>query len=52
LAPAERAPLPDASVDLVTVALTLDWFEHERFYGEVRRVVHPGSILASWTYHF
>jgi SAM-dependent methyltransferase len=51
VAPAERMPLRDASVDLVTVALALHWFDHDRFYEEVRRVVRPGGVLACWTYH-
>jgi SAM-dependent methyltransferase len=41
----------DASVDLVTVALALHWFDLDRFYEEVRRVVRPGGVLACWTYH-
>lgn len=48
--PAERAELPDHSVDLVTVAQALHWFDHERFYAEVRRVLAPGGVLAAWTY--
>lgn len=48
--PAERAALPDASVDLVTVAQALHWFDHPRFYAEVRRVLRPGGVLAAWTY--
>lgn len=51
VAPAERTPLRDASVDLVAVALALHWFDLDRFYGEVRRVVRPGGVLACWTYH-
>jgi ubiquinone/menaquinone biosynthesis C-methylase UbiE len=31
-APAERTPLPDASVDLVTVAQALHWFNLPAFY--------------------
>ena len=48
--PAEQAELADHSVDLVTVAQALHWFEHERFYSEVRRVLAPGGVLAAWTY--
>jgi ubiquinone/menaquinone biosynthesis C-methylase UbiE len=51
VAPAERTPLKDGSVDLVTVALALHWFDLDRFYAEVRRVVRPGGVIACWTYH-
>lgn len=48
--PAERAELDDASVDLVTIAQALHWFDFDRFYGEVRRVLRPGGVIAAWTY--
>lgn len=48
--PAEAAPLPDASVDLVTVAQALHWFDFDRFWAEVRRVARPGAVLAAWAY--
>ncbi len=51
IAPAEQSPLPDASVDLVTVALALHWFHHDQFYAEVHRVIRPGGVVACWTYH-
>jgi SAM-dependent methyltransferase len=47
---AERCPLPAASVDLVTVAQALHWFDLERFHAEVRRVVRPGGVLGAWSY--
>jgi SAM-dependent methyltransferase len=50
VAPAERMPLPDASVDLVTVAQALHWFHLPAFYAEVRRVARPGGVLAAWCY--
>lgn len=50
VAPAEDSGLEDASVDLVTVAQALHWFDHDRFYAEVRRVARPGAIVAAWTY--
>lgn len=50
VAPAERSGLPDASVDLVTVAQALHWFEAGAFYEEARRVARPGALLAVWTY--
>jgi SAM-dependent methyltransferase len=49
--PAEESSLDSHSVDLVTVAIALHWFDFERFYQEVRRVVRPGGIIAAWTYH-
>lgn len=50
LAPAEASGLADASVALVTVAQALHWFELDRFYAEVRRVLRPGGLLAAWCY--
>lgn len=50
LGSAERAPIAAASVDLVTVAQALHWFDAIAFYGEVRRVLAPGGVLAVWTY--
>jgi SAM-dependent methyltransferase len=52
VAPAEKCPLPDHSADLVTVAQALHWFDHDRFYAEVRRVARPAGLLAVWTYDF
>jgi hypothetical protein len=34
----------------VTVAQALHWFDHARFYAEVRRVLKPGGLVAAWTY--
>jgi ubiquinone/menaquinone biosynthesis C-methylase UbiE len=51
LAAAEQAPLRPASVDLVTVATALHWFDRPRFYAEVRRVARPGAVLAVWSYY-
>ena len=50
VAPAERTPLPDASVDLVTVAQALQWLDLPRFYAEVQRVARPGGVIAVWCY--
>lgn len=48
--PAEQTPLPPGSVDLVTIAQALHWFEHGRFFAEVQRVLVPGGVVAAWTY--
>jgi SAM-dependent methyltransferase len=47
---AEECALDDRSMDLVTVAQALHWFELERFYREVRRVARRGGVLAAWCY--
>lgn len=49
--PAEHISLPDSSVDLVTVAVALHWFNFDEFYREVKRVLKPNGILAAWTYN-
>ena len=45
-APAENAPFAARSVDLVTVAQALHWFQIDAYFGEVRRVLVPGGLLA------
>lgn len=50
VATAEHCPLPDDSVDLVTVAQAVHWFDLDKFYAEVRRVGRPGSVIAIWAY--
>jgi ubiquinone/menaquinone biosynthesis C-methylase UbiE len=47
---AESSGLPDASVDLVTVAQALHWLDLPTFYEEVRRVLVPRGVLAVWCY--
>lgn len=49
--PAETSSLADASVELVTIAQALHWFDLERFWAEVRRVTRRGALVASWTYN-
>jgi SAM-dependent methyltransferase len=43
---AEQIPLPDASVEVVTVADGFHWFDRPRALDEIRRVVAPGGGLA------
>ncbi|MDX1403937.1 MAG: class I SAM-dependent methyltransferase [Woeseiaceae bacterium] len=50
VAVAEDSGLDSDSVDLITVAQALHWFDIERFYSEVRRVLKPGGVLAIWSY--
>ncbi len=51
LAAADDSGIEPASADLVTVAQAVHWFDFERFYAEVRRVLVPGGVIAVWTYH-
>lgn len=43
---AEAIPLPDASVEAVTVADGFHWFSHARALAEIRRVLTPHGGLA------
>ncbi|MDN0077523.1 class I SAM-dependent methyltransferase [Crenobacter sp. SG2303] len=47
---AEQCALPDASVDLITVAQALHWLDQPRFFAEVKRLLKPGGALAVWHY--
>lgn len=48
---AEESGLADGTVDLVTVATAVHWFDFDRFYAEVERVLAPGGALAVWAYN-
>lgn len=50
VAPAEASGLDSASVDLITVAQALHWFEIDRFFAEAARVLKPGAVLSFWCY--
>ncbi|CAG0899282.1 unnamed protein product [Cyprideis torosa] len=39
-------PFSDSSVDLVTVNQAIHWFDLDRFYAEVDRVLKPGGVLS------
>lgn len=49
--PAHVSGLAPHSVDAITVATALHWFDHKRFWKEVRRVARDGAIFCAWTYH-
>lgn len=51
VATAESSGLPGASVDLVAAAQAFHWFDFERFFAEVRRVLASGGAVALWTYN-
>lgn len=48
--PAETPTLADRSVDLVTVAQALHWFDLPRFYAAVDRVLADDGVVAVWSY--
>ena len=48
--PAEQTDFADAAFDAVTIAQALHWFDLDRFYAEVRRVLRPGGLVAAWAY--
>jgi ubiquinone/menaquinone biosynthesis C-methylase UbiE len=50
LAKAEDSGLAGSSVDLITVAQAIHWFDFDAFYREVYRVAKPGAIIAVWCY--
>lgn len=50
VAAAERSGLDDETIDLVTVAQALHWFDLDAFYREAGRVLRAGGVLAAWSY--
>jgi SAM-dependent methyltransferase len=50
VAQAKASGLEAGSVDLITVAQAVHWFDLEHFYAEARRVLHPGGVIALWGY--
>jgi len=47
---AENTSLRSNSVDLLTIANALHWFDFEVFYKEADRVLKNNGIIAAWTY--
>lgn len=48
---ADKSSLVTDSIDLITVAQALHWFDLDSFTHEVQRVLKPGGVLAVWTYN-
>lgn len=50
----ENAEAPSSieanSVDLITVAQAIHWFDFDKFYAQVKRVLKTNGIIAAWTY--
>jgi SAM-dependent methyltransferase len=52
VAAAENSRLRAASVDVVSVATALHWFDLGRFHQEVRRVLRPRGLIAVYGYNW
>jgi SAM-dependent methyltransferase len=50
VATADSSGLADQSVDLVTVAQALHWFDPNSFFAEANRVLAPDGAIAVWGY--
>lgn len=51
-AAAEEAPFEENSVDLITVAQALHWFDLEKFWKEAHRVLKADGVFAFWGYNW
>jgi len=49
--PAHNSGLPSNSMDAITAATALHWFDMKLFWKEVIRVGCPNAIFCAWTYH-
>ncbi len=47
---AEEPSIESGTVDLVTVATAIHWFDIPKFYEQVNRVLKPKGVLAVWSY--
>jgi ubiquinone/menaquinone biosynthesis C-methylase UbiE len=48
--PAEHSSLESNSVDLITIAQAIHWFDFDNFYKEAVRVAKPGAVIAAFSY--
>ena len=52
LASAERLPFASASLDAVTCCSGVHWFDQQRFFSELRRVLRPGGWVGLYDHYF
>src|SRR5947207_5605083 len=52
VAPAENSGIESDTINLVMVAQALHWFDLDRFYEEVKRLLKPGGVFAASAYKF
>jgi SAM-dependent methyltransferase len=50
IARADQSGLPSHSIDLVTAAQALHWFDAPSFFAEAKRVLKPDGAIAVWGY--
>lgn len=50
VAPAEAPGIEAGTVDLITVAQAVHWFDIPTFYRQAEAVLKPGGVLAVWAY--
>jgi SAM-dependent methyltransferase len=50
VAPAEDSRIESNTVDLITVAQALHWFDLQQFSAEASRVLKPEGVVAAWAY--
>jgi len=51
VAPAENSGIGPETIDLIMVAQALHWFDLDRFYAEVRRVLKADGVIAASAYN-
>lgn len=49
--PSENSGISDNSVNLITAASAVHWFNLPEFYREAKRVMAAEGVIAVWTYH-
>lgn len=48
---AEKLPLDNESVSLVTVGQAAHWFDHASWFKEMARILQPNGTLSFWSYN-
>lgn len=48
--PSEHTDIDNDSVNLITVAQAIHWFDFEKFYAEVKRIATKNAFIAVWSY--
>jgi SAM-dependent methyltransferase len=51
LAASEKTQIASNTIDLITVAQALHWFDMDAFYREAGRVLKDNGVIAVWTYN-